>query len=290
MKLKLAQKLLLRYYITQLKTIAVVSPRRAAEKAFRLFCTPYAGKPQRKAPAVFHKAKKINFPLDGNRIAGYHWLPEHPNGKKILIAHGFSSNAAKFEKYVNPLLLAGFEVLAFDAPGHGHSSGYILNAYIYRNMLLHVETLYGPVYGIMGHSLGGLAAALTMEMLPDNNGRKLVLVAPATETETAVQNFFRMIRADEKLQLAFRQYISELTEHPATYFSVSRVVAAVQTPVLWVHDRRDTICPFADVAPVMAGDHSHIRFHITEGLGHSRIYKENAVCQEIVAFFTADTN
>ena len=290
MKLKLAQKLLLRYYTTRLKALALISPRKAAERAFRLFCTPYAGKPQRKEPAVFHKAGKISLQTADNQVAGYRWRSDHSNDKKILIAHGFSSNAAKFEKYINPLLLAGFEVLAFDAPGHGHSSGNMLNAYIYRNMILEAEKQFGPFYGIMGHSLGGLAASLAMEMLPDQEQRKLVLVAPATETERAMDNFFRMIRADETLQQSFRQHVGEITEHPVSYYAVSRAVSNLKTPIFWLHDRNDSICPFADVMPVMDRNHPHIHFEITEGLGHSRIYKENHVCQAIVSFFAANTN
>jgi pimeloyl-ACP methyl ester carboxylesterase len=52
------------------------------------------------------------------------------------------------------------------------------------------ETLYGPFYGMMGHSLGGLAASLAFEALQrPGRQRKLVLVAPA-ETETAIRSFF----------------------------------------------------------------------------------------------------
>ena len=263
----------------------MVSPRKAAEAAYTLFCTPYPGKRRKKSPPIFHKAEKLIININGNTLRGFHWLPEHPNGKKILIVHGFSSYAYKFEKYILPLKKEGFEVYAFDAPGHGMSDGKLINAYIYKQALIKIESLFGAFYGIMGHSLGGLAASLAFEELPNLENRKLVLIAPATETERALENFFTIIPADEKVKIAFRQLIYELTDQPVSYYSVSRVVKKINSPVLWVHDKQDTICTFEDVKPLLELDLPHTTFLITEHLGHSKIYKDNKVCSEIVRFF-----
>lgn len=284
MELKLAQRLLIGYYKTKLKTIGMVSPRKAAETAFKIFCTPHAGKPPKKSPPVFHKAEKLSFEMDGNTLHGFRWLPEHPNGKKILIVHGFRSYAYKFEKYVLILKKEGFEIVAFDAPAHGNSDGKLINAYIYKNALLKIESLYGPFYGIMGHSLGGLAASLAFEQLSNHQDRKLVLIAPA-ETERAIHNFFSIIPLDEKIRVAFTQVINEISEHPVSYYSVGRVAKTIHSPILWVHDKHDTICLYEDVKPLLSLDLPHVNFLITEHLGHSKVYKDNKVSAEIVRFF-----
>jgi pimeloyl-ACP methyl ester carboxylesterase len=285
MKMKLAQRLLIGYYKTKLKTIALVSSQKAAEAAFELFCTPYSRKPKGKSPPVFHKAEKLSFEQNGLNIRGFRWKPEHPNGKKILIVHGFSSYAYKFEKYILLLKKEGFEVVAFDAPAHGTSDGKLINAYIYKYALLQIESLYGPFYGIMGHSLGGLAAALAFEELPGAEKRKLVLIAPATETERAISNFFKMIPVDEKTEQAFRQLVVEVVGLPITYFSVSRIIKKITSPVLWVHDRHDPVCPFEDVKPLLSANLPHVKFLITEQLGHSKVYKDSKVAGAIVQFF-----
>lgn len=282
--MKLAQRLMIGYYKTKLKTIGLVSPRKAAEVAYRIFCTPFKGKSKRKSPPVFHKAEKLSFIQDNLTIRGFRWKSEHPNGRKVLIIHGFSSYAYKFEKYILPLRKEGFEVLAFDAPAHGNSDGKLINAYIYMQAILEIEKLYGPMYALIGHSLGGLAASLAFESLPDNTNRRLVLIAPATETERAITNFFQIIPADNKTILAFRQLISEMTHLPVSYFSVSRVVKNLSARVIWVHDKQDTICTFEDVKPLLSLTLPHVRFLITEQLGHSRIYKDDKICHEIVGF------
>ncbi|MDE3251861.1 MAG: alpha/beta fold hydrolase [Bacteroidota bacterium] len=282
--MKLTQRLMIGYYKTKLKTIGLVSSRKAAETAYRIFCTPFKGRSKRKSPPVFHKAEKLSFLYDNLTIRGFRWKTEHPNGRKVLIIHGFSSYAYKFEKYILPLRKEGFEVLAFDAPAHGNSEGRLINAYIYKEVILEIEHLYGPLYALIGHSLGGLAASLAFESLTNNLQRKLVLIAPATETERAITNFFQIIPADPKTILAFRQLISEMTQQPVSYFSVSRVVKNLSAPILWVHDKQDPICTFEDVKPLLSLGLSHVRFLITEQLGHSRIYKDDKICHEIVGF------
>jgi esterase/lipase len=284
MELKLAQRLLIGYYKTKLKTIGMVSPRKAAETAFKIFCTPHASAPPKKSPPIFHRAEKLSFEMEGLTLRGFRWQPEHPNGKKILIVHGFRSYAYKFEKYVLALKKEGFEIVAFDGPAHGSSDGKLINAYIYKNALLKMETLYGPFYGVMGHSLGGLAASLAFEQLPNHENRKLVLIAPA-ETERAIQNFFSIIPLDEKIRVAFTQVINEITDQPVSYYSVGRVAKAIHAPILWVHDKHDNICLFEDVKPLLSLDLPHVNFLITEQLGHNKIYKDNKVCTEIVRFF-----
>ncbi|MEO7530346.1 MAG: alpha/beta fold hydrolase [Sediminibacterium sp.] len=284
MKLKLAQRLLIGYYKNKLKAIAIVSPRKAAEAAFAIFCTPFDNKPPKQSPPVFHKAEKLSFEINGITIRGFRWTTEKTGAKKILIVHGFRSYAYKFEKYALALKKEGFEILAFDAPAHGTSDGKKINAYIYKSMLDRIESLYGPFYGVMGHSLGGLAASLTFESLADRESRKLVLIAPA-ETERALKNFFMVIPVDEKVKKAFTELINEFTGKPISYYSVGRVVKGLSSPVLWVHDKNDNICPFEDVKPLLSLSLPHVKFMITDELGHNKIYKDNKVCAEIVRYF-----
>lgn len=288
MKMKLAQRLLIGYYGMKINVIGLISSRKAAKTAFRIFCTPFKAKANKELSPVFQQAEKLFFNMDGQTTRGYRWHSADPNGKKILLVHGFSSAACKFEKYVQPLLEQGFEVVAFDAPAHGNSDGKTINAYVYRNVLLKIESRYGPFYGMMGHSLGGLAASLAFEKIPDRGKRKLVLVAPATETESAIRNFLSIIPVNKQTEQAFRNLIVEISGEPISYFSVSRVVQSVNTPVLWVHDKQDTICPFEDVKPLLSLNLPYVQFLVTENLGHSRIYKESKVCREIVSFFSRE--
>lgn len=284
-KLKWKQRLVLNYYKTKLNILALISPQKAAEKAFDLFCTPFGKIAKLQAPRIFHQSEKLSFQFSGYLINGWRWKADKPNCKKNLIVHGFNSCSYKFEKYVLLLKNEGFEVLAFDAPAHGKSSGKKINVLIYKNLILEIEKKYGTLFGIMAHSLGGLAASLAAEKI--TNLQKLVLIAPATETNRAVDNFFKLLKLNNSIKKHFENKIVAVAQQPITYFSVSRALQQIRANTLWLHDTEDSICPFEDVLPIQKMNLPLVRFYITKGLGHRNIYRENKVEKEIVSFFTS---
>jgi pimeloyl-ACP methyl ester carboxylesterase len=285
MKMKLTQRVLMGYYRTKFRTIGMVSPQKAASLAFDLFCTPLKSDKKPKIPHVFTKAEQISFKYKQITVRGFRWKAG-PGAPKLLIAHGFSSYAYKFEKYVSLLHKNGFEVLAFDAPAHGSSDGERINALIYRDCMLQIEKKFGKLYAIIGHSLGGFAASLAMEKLPDQDSRKLILIAPATETKTALAQFHEMMKLSESVQLALVKMIEKIANEPLSYFSSVRAVNNTKTPTLWVHDTDDKICPYKDTAPIRSKSPKHLRFITTEELGHNKIYRDPKIVKTIVDFVT----
>jgi hypothetical protein len=113
---------------------------------------------------------------------------------------------------------------------------------------------------------------------------KLILIAPAIETSTAIQAFSKILRLNINTKLALIDHIKDLSKHSIQYFSVSRAIAHVHAPVLWIHDEQDKICPFKDVVPVQQKQYPHISFFCTKGLGHSNIYRSKSVKNAIISF------
>ncbi|HJV19991.1 MAG TPA: alpha/beta fold hydrolase [Sediminibacterium sp.] len=286
MKKQFKQRVLIGYYQTKLRTIGLVAPQKAAELAFDLFSTPREQRSKKIIPAVFHRGNPVSVTVNGITVRGFEWNNPNPEASKVLIVHGFSSYSYKFDSYVLALKKEGFTVLAFDAPGHGLSDGRKINALIYRDTILAIEQAFGPLYGIVAHSLGGLAAALAFEQLPDAANRKLVLIAPATETRTAIDNFFKLIPATPRVVSAFEAHIERIANRPISYFSVARVVRRSLTSTLWVHDEEDNICTFNDVKPLLSEKISSLKFFITKGLGHNQIYREHQTREAIIHFLT----
>ncbi|WP_431217500.1 alpha/beta fold hydrolase [Puia sp. P3] len=113
-----------------------------------------------------------------------------------------------------PLLKKGYEVLAFDAPAHGRSGGRRTTLPGYIQMLRMVEQEFGPFDSYLGHSLGGLALALLLENSPHHTDTRLVLVAPAVETTTAVAAFSKLLRLAPEVTTAIDDYVQEISGHP----------------------------------------------------------------------------
>lgn len=281
--MKLVQRIVLEYYKIKFKVIELLSPVKAAEAAFELFCTPYSRQRNYAVPMVFEQAEKLSFIIQHLKIKGFRWKPEAPNGSKILICHGFDSSSYRFERYISPLLKNGFEVLAFDAPAHGVSSGKTINALLYSEVILEIISAFGPVDTIIAHSFGGIAAALAFEKSEKNRVKKLVLAAPATETTRSLNDFCRYLSISDKLKKGLERLIVQVGGQSASWFSVARIIQAITIPVLWIHDKKDRITPYEDMEFLTKLNLPHVRFIITDGLGHS-LYRDDNIAEEIIAF------
>lgn len=113
------------------------------------------------------------FALKRLSLAGLQWSGSCAGEAPVLCLHGWLDNAASFQ-VMGPLLAANRTVTSVDLPGHGFSDhrppGYAYNLLDYVQDLADlVETLPEPVH-IVGHSLGGIIAALFAATAP----RKLI--------------------------------------------------------------------------------------------------------------------
>ena len=188
--MKLTQRLALGYVRIKLGLFSSFSKKKAAKKALDLFRTPQRRNISQ-AGNIFNEAEKLKFDLDGILIQGYRW--NHHSGKKVLIIHGFESSIVNFGHYVRPLVKKGYEVLAFDAPAHGISGGKTITAPLFAKMITAIHENYGPAQSFIAHSFGGLALSIALENINHDETYRVVLIAPATETKTAVDQFFHLL-------------------------------------------------------------------------------------------------
>ena len=281
--MRLAQKIVLSYIRTRFTILAALSMRKAAEKAFRLFTTPQS-RNRKKLPPIFEKAESIRFPFNGETIQGYRWNHPSESGRKALILHGYESSVINFDRYVKPLIRKGYEVLAFDAPAHGRSTGKTLNALVYKNLVMHIHDVYGPIQSYIAHSFGGLSLTLALAEIEHGPDYRVVLIAPATETTRAIDNFFRFLRLPPGMRPEFDRIIEKIGTHPASWYSITRAAPHIRAQVLFLQDKQDNMTPYSDVLPLMEKDYPNFRFIISDGLGHRRIYRDNASVKAILEF------
>ncbi|MES2882379.1 MAG: alpha/beta hydrolase [Bacteroidota bacterium] len=279
--MRLAQRLALKYIRTRFSLLSSISKQKAAEKAFELFCTPQS-RNKKKLPPVFEKAEKLEFVFEKNIVHGFRLNAGAE--KKLLLLHGFESSVINFDKYVNPLIKKGYEILAFDAPAHGRSGGKKIEVMLYKNLIATIDKKFGPVHSFLAHSFGGLAVCLFLEDLPHDANTKLVLIAPATETKRAADNFFNFLKLDDKLRAPFDKIIKEKGGHAAEWYSIARAAYNIKARVLFLQDTEDELTPLADVTPIINAGHNHFQFIISEGLGHRKIYRDAKSVRAIIEF------
>ena len=268
---------------TKLNALSLLNRRKAGEEAFRLFITP----PKRatRVSPLFAASEALEFPLNGQLVRGYR--VNHPQEKKVLLLHGFSSSVHSFDRYVSPLVEQGYEVLAFNAPAHGNSEGKTVHAMLYAEMIREVMERYGPIQAFIAHSFGGLSVCLALEQAAHGSDTRIVLIAPATETTTAINSAFKLIGLkNPKIREDMENIIFSMSGHKAEWFSVSRAIRKLQAQVLWVHDEDDDITPLSDTQPTREAGQPNISFRITRGLGHHQVYRHPDVVREVVDFLS----
>jgi pimeloyl-ACP methyl ester carboxylesterase len=271
----------LSYIRKKFSLLSSFSKKKAAIKAFELFRTPQR-RTKRPPSKIFNEAEKLRFDLDNISIHGYRW--NHPKYKKILIIHGFESSIINFEYYIEPLIHKGYEVLAFDAPAHGNSGGKTITAPLFAKMITTIDEKYGPVQSFMAHSFGGLALSIALENIDHDEKAKVVLIAPATETKTAIDQFFHLLKLNREVRKEFDKLINDIGGHPAEWYSIRRAIKNIRARILWLHDEEDVQTPISDALEVKKEHLPNVKFVITKGLGHRRIYRDQKIRQEIIDF------
>jgi pimeloyl-ACP methyl ester carboxylesterase len=278
--MKTSEKLIIFSYKTLLQLLSRVNTTWTATMAFRIFSTPHR-KPRSVPPGLFGQCEEFDLRVNGLRMHGYKWNSQ--SAKKVLIVHGFESRAYNFERYVGPLLQKGYGVYAMDAKGHGKSEGKTIILPEYVEMMKTLEDAVGKFHGYICHSFGGMATCLYQEQFNHPQAR-IVLIAPATETSTAVTFFCRFFGLSAKVEKAIYALVKKKSGQEVSYFSVKRITKKINNPMLWVHDKDDTITPLEDALPIKALERENIEFCITEGLGHRKIYKDPGVIQKVIEF------
>ena len=276
------KNLAIRFFRTKLNLLSLVSKQRTGSEAFRLFCTPqsrYTGK----QADVFRLGEPLGFELNGKKIKGFRC--NTGGTKRILILHGFASSCHKFDKYATELIKKNYEVLAFDAPAHGASEGKTVHALEYCEMIHKIDELYGPLNGFLAHSFGGIAVSLALETMQHDKQTKLVLIAPATETESAIDGAFQILGIRKQLiRQCLNDHIFRVSGKQPSWFSIRRAMKNIKASVLWIHDEDDMITPVADVLKVKEDNLPQIEFMLTRGLGHQKIYRNPTVKNAILDF------
>lgn len=279
--MKLAQKLAINYIRARLNFTALVSKRKAARMAFDIFCTPFRRSARKDAP-IFSSAERRFLEVDGNKVMVYRW--NAGGSKKVMVLHGFESSANNFDRYITKLIRKGYEVIAADAPAHGASGGKRINLPLYIKTIAAVYEAMGGIDSYMAHSFGGIAVMHFLENTPHDAGIHVALIAPATQTVTAIDSLFRILQLDNAVRVEFDKLILEKGGVPASHYSIPRTLAHVSATILWVHDVDDDITPIADLQSLIDTPPANVEFVITKGLGHRKIYRDNNVVRKVIGF------
>jgi pimeloyl-ACP methyl ester carboxylesterase len=199
----------------------------------------------------------------------------------ILLVHGWGGSAGQFHPLIDPLLDAGFQVLAFDAPAHGESSGELSSLIQFAEAVKRVADWAGPLHGILTHSMGGAAAS--MALAEGLQVDRAVFIAPPADAKVWFDKFSERLGFSKDLEERIRRRIEDHLHFDFSNLNADVIGPRISAPILILHDRQDKEVSWEDAHRV-AHASPHVQLISTQGLGHRRILKSSAVIQAALEF------
>lgn len=216
------------------------------------------------------------------RIMSYAW----GTGPTLLLVHGWEANADRFLHFVQPLVNAGFRVVAVDGHAHGASSGRLTNLLQSSDALAGVIRQIEPVHGVIAHSFGGGATMALLARYPSIRINRIVLIASVNRLSDMMALFTRVLRLNERVKHAFFNHAVRLVKAPLETYDVQTIARQRTEPALIIHDKADELVPSSNghaIAQAWPG----AQYHETNKLGHRRILKDDDVIRRVAEFLYA---
>jgi len=277
---KLFHKVMPLAYGHYFNAYSLIAPTKAADGAFHVFCTVRKGRVKPEQAAYLDNFKLTVEEVAGHKIQSYQWP-----GKKetVLLVHGWESNTFRWRNLIKKLREADFNIIAFDAPSHGYSSGKHLYVPLYEEAVNHMVKKYNPKH-LIGHSVGGMTIIYNQYKNPSDDVEKMVTIGSPSEFHEIVGQFQHILKFNNRVMKHLDNYIYNRFGFKIDEFSTSKFAQAISKKGLLFHDKHDKITPYhASVA--INKNWKGSKLISTEGLGHSM--HQDDVNDQIVSFLEA---
>lgn len=257
-------KIILRTIGSSVNFIGFFNTVLAGKIAFYLFAKPRKGKPSLSQNEFLNSSDKTFIENTPHHIPVYTWNIK--GTKTILLIHGWESNSARWQPLIQKLRALNFKVIAIDAPAHGNSKYKSFNAILYAQHINKTIKAYSP-YCIIGHSVGGMASVLALNSLSDHDIKKMILMGTPNKFEDIIATYTKTLNYSPSVKKGLDNYIlKRFGQYPRGFYT-AKFTENITVNTLLIHDRKDKIIPFSDLAPIENG-FIHAKSYATVGLGH----------------------
>lgn len=272
----------IQYAQAPFRILGTLSPRLNARLALRLFTTPRRWKTPVWEQEIAATAKQVRL---GNTYAGLSW----GQGQPVLLVHGWEGRVTQLGRFVAPLVARGFRVIGFSAPGHGEQAGAPLNLLDYVRFLEQIAAEFGPLRGIVAHSMGASAVGLAGRRLL--SAPRAVLISPPDTVMGVVERFENVLALNWQTRRIFRYLLeTEIFKTPLADLDLTRQPPRLlpQTLLFATDDDRDV--PVTDTQRV-ALHWPNTRLHVAPRAGgHRKLLRDDRIIEAAVGFLADDSS
>ena len=265
-----------------LQTFGRIFPGFTSNIAFKLFATPMVRAKHKSSDKLLESAKVFDFLYAGELLKGYEW----GEGVKIaILVHGWESRGTALRSMVPILLNDGYKVVAFDGPAHGNSTGKRTHLIHFSGALKALITRLGTVDLVITHSFGGAAITYTMQRyLKDLYLDKLIMIAVPSTMRSIYEEVVDVMKMPSAVAKRVLKKMEKWAGDPIEDLGLPLLGKGLKVgEVLIIHDKEDNVVPFS-FAENIFNSWENAELAVTEGLGHYRILKNEAVLKKVHQF------
>ena len=223
-------------------------------------------------------------PFEGGELAVTAW---GSSGPAVLLMHGWGGARAQMTGFVDPLLFAGYRVVAYDQPAHGESDGKRTNLLEIAPTMDLIAQKEGPFDAIIAHSFGTLVTSYALVERNFPAPARLVYFGAFNRLLDSLPRFRALAGLPDEIMEGLRAMIDqnfgrELLES----ITNERLAPHIHVPGLMFHDTADNVTPIED-SRAIARVWKQARFIETQGLGHRGALQSKAIYEQVVEFLKA---
>ena len=273
------------YILATGRILSKISPYLASRYAAWLFLKPFRYKlPAREKELddiMEHERKMV--PAINRDIVVYKNFNAN-SGKRILLAHGWSGRGTQMPDIALALIQEGYEIISFDAPAHGRSSGKMSMMPYFIDSIKFLDKHYGPFHGAIGHSLGGMS--LLRAVKDGLDLQKLVIIGTANSVTHITREFAQNMQLGHKVAKIMKSYFDKRFGEDMDNLSGAFSAEDVNIPTLVIHDEDDVDVEISSAFEIKNSLKKGELF-VTKDLGHRKILGNKKVINKITTFFRA---
>lgn len=251
------------------------------KKVYRAFFGPNKYEVKSADEAVIARGKNYRLTFEGGELAVTTWGEDGP---AVLLMHGWGGARAQMTGFVEPLLAAGYRVVAYDQPAHGESNGRITNVLEIAPTMDLVMQREGKFEAIIAHSFGTLITSYALVKRNFPPPSKLVYFGSFNRLLDSLPRFQALANLPDEIIAGLRGMIYENFGRDVLDVIVNEnLVKQIHIPALMFHDRVDNATPVED-SRMIANAWTEAQFIETDGLGHRGALQSSEIHAQVVKF------
>ena len=251
------------------------------KKVYRAFFGPAKYEVKSTDEAILERGNNYRVRFGGGELAVSSWGSGSP---AVLLMHGWGGSRAQMTGFVDPLLAAGYRVVAFDQPAHGESDGKTTNILEITPALEKVAEREGNFDAILAHSFGALVTSYALVNKKVPPPARLVYFGAFNRLLDSLPRFQVQAQLSDEIIEGLRTMLYEnFGKDVLDSINNEMLVQQINIPALMFHDTADNVTPIED-SRAIAQAWKSAQLVETEGLGHRGALQSEKIHDQVVAF------